>query len=300
MKKILAMILTLCIAVSFAVAFGSLANAETTNPKTDIEVTVGMKFEWNQGTDTVAQWITNKGWSADGLWCYKVHPINRPGYYMDTVITAGGDYAWNKVPGDTGIGYARARNKGSNFHPGEMADIVKVFYCPSGGTIKLDTTIRRAYEFIAQEGSSATPTSLAIFVEDRKVFPEGADEYISIASAEDQTYSVTFNVAKNERVYIHIGAMGDQASDAVEMSNTITYEEINDDIASPTDVTFDPSRPTVDTPSSTNKPTNTNPTIIVPPKDKGPNVGLIIGVVVAVVVVAGVAAFIFIKKKKAE
>ena len=300
MKKILAMILTLCIAVSFAVAFGGLANAESTNPKTDIEVTVGMKFEWNKGTDTDAQWITNKGWSQDGLWSYKVHPINRPGYYMDTTITPDGDYAWNRVPGDTGIGYARARSKGSNFHPGELADIVKVFYCPSGGTIKLDTTIRRAFEFLAQEGSSATPTSLAVYVENRKVFPEGADEYISISSIEDQTYSVTFRVAKNERVYIHIGAMGDQASDAVEMSNTITYEEINEDVGDISDVSLDNTRDTVEAPSSTNKPTNTNRPTIVPPKDNGPNVGLIIGVVVAVVVVAGVAAFIFIKKKKAE
>lgn len=294
MKKILALVLTLCVALSMAVAFGSMANAE----ENEIDVTVGMKFEYN-ASESVAKWLAEKGTSPDGLWAYKVQPLARPGVFMNVVINSGPYYAWADPSGDSGLGYARVRELGINFHPGTDADIVKVFYCPSGGTIKLDTTIRRVNEFIAQEGSSATPTSLAIFVEDRKVFPEGADEYISISSIEDQTYSVTFSVAKNERVYIHIGAMGDQASDAVEMSNTITYEEINGDIGDPSDVTFENSRDTVDAPSST-KTDKPNPTIIVPPKDNGPNVGLIIGVVVAVVVVAGVAAFLFIKKKKAE
>ena len=84
------------------------------------------------------------------------------------------------------------------------------------------------------------------------------------------------------------------------MSNTVTYEAINNEVADDiSDVTLENTRDTVEAPSSTNKPTNNN--TIVPPKgNDGPNVGLILGVVVAVVVVAGVVAFIFIKKKKAE
>ena len=299
MKKILALLLMLVLSVSTVTCAVLFADAE----ETDVEVTVGMKFEWNQNTDTVPQWISNKGHSADGLWSYKVNPINRPGYYMDMFIT--GDltpyYAWNKTPGDTGLGYARAGNYGGSFHPGELGDIVKIFYCPSGGTIKLDTVIRRNYEFVAEEGSYTTPTSLSIFVEDRKVFPAGADEYMSITSTQDQTYSITFDVKKNERVYIHIGAIGNQNGDEVWMSNTITYEAINNEVADDiSDVTLENTRDTVEAPSSTNKPTNTNRPPIANPKNDGPNVGLIIGIVAAVVVVVGAVAFIFIKKKKAE
>ena len=84
MKKILALLLMLVLSVSTVTCAVLFADAE----ETDVEVTVGMKFEWNQNTDTVAQWITNKGYSADKLWAYKVHPINRPGYYMNTEIVS--------------------------------------------------------------------------------------------------------------------------------------------------------------------------------------------------------------------
>ena len=248
MKKILALVLTLCVALSMAVAFGSMANAE----EKEIDVTVGMKFEYN-ASENVSKWLADKGTSPDGLWAYKVQPLARPGVFMNVVINNGPYYAWANPSGDSGLGYARVRELGINFHPGTDADIVKVFYCPSGGTIKLDTIIRRATEFVVQEGSENTPTSLAIYVEDRKVFPEGGDEYMAITKAEDQTYSVTFNVAKNERVYIRIGAIGQQSGDAVYMTNTVTYEAVNGDIAEPTDITLTTSRPTVEAPTSTSK-----------------------------------------------
>ena len=294
MKKILALVLTLCVALSMAVAFGSMANAE----EKEIDVTVGMKFEYN-ASENVSKWLADKGTSPDGLWAYKVQPLARPGVFMNVVINNGPYYAWANPSGDSGLGYARVRELGINFHPGTDADIVKVFYCPSGGTIKLDTIIRRATEFVVQEGSENTPTSLAIYVEDRKVFPEGGDEYMAITKAEDQTYSVTFNVAKNERVYIRIGAIGQQSGDAVYMTNTVTYEAVNGDIAEPTDITLTTSRPTVEAPTSTSKPSN-NGTIVPPKRDNGPNVGLIVGIVAAVVVVGGAAAFIFIKKKNSS
>ena len=70
MKKILALLLMLVLSVSTVTCAVLFADAE----ETDVEVTVGMKFEWNQNTDTVPQWISNKGHSADGLWSYKVNP----------------------------------------------------------------------------------------------------------------------------------------------------------------------------------------------------------------------------------
>ncbi|MBQ5820600.1 MAG: hypothetical protein IIW31_05140 [Clostridia bacterium] len=295
MKKILALVLTLCVALSMAVAFGSMANAK----ENEIDVTVGMRFEYN-AAESVVKWMGDKGTSPDGLWAYKVQPLARPGVYMNVVINDGPYYAWANPSGDTGLGYARVRDLGTNFHPGTDADIVKVFYCPSGGTIKLDTIIRRATEFVVQEGSENTPTSLAIYVEDRKVFPEGGDEYMAITKAEDQTYSVTFDVKKNERVYIRIGAIGQQSGDAVVMSNTVTYEAVNDGVADPTDITLTTSRPTVEAPTTTSRPANTNRDPIGRPKNDGPNVGLIIGIVAAVVVVGGAAAFIFIKKKNSS
>ena len=278
MKKTLTIILTICIALSLSAGFGGVAIEDP-----DIEVSVGMQFAWNKGTDPDEQWLSNGGWSADGLWCYKIHPVIRPQLYLEAIITADGEYAWSATPETAAIlADARIRAKGEGVQPGIETDAVKVFHCPAAGTVRLETTIRRVTEYITKEDSLETPTTLAVYVEDRRVCPEADAEFIVISSTEEKTFSCTFQVHKNERVYIHVGAMGNAENDEVIMSNTITYEELYKGCPPP---------PTTGSTATDQTTTDT---------ENGSSAGLILGIVAAVVVVVGAVAFIFIKKKKAE
>jgi len=298
MKRILPVLLTVCLLVALFAAF-----AVGTSAAEDIEVTVGQKFEWNyQGADSASQkaWRLSGGVSPDKLWKYMFYSLDK-NVYGPVVLSSDG-YAWAKSPGNTGIGYARARDFGQNFHPGEKADIVKVFTCPSGGTVTLDTSIARVTAWVAGKN---TASSLSIFLEDQLIYPEGGG-YLSVVSDVAQDVSVDIDVKKGERIFIHIGCIdGDQTGDAVIMSNTVTYKSVNDvvndNISDKTlsdftrvtaDVSLDPiSDDTADSDKTggIQRPVE---------EDEGGSVGLIIAIVAAVVVVVAVVVVIVIKKKK--
>ncbi len=302
MKKFLTVLLSLCLLVSVVSAFAVNAFAAE-----DIQVTVGQKFEWNDQSadaDTQKTWRTGKGKSPDGLWKYQIYVLAKD-MYLDATLASGPMYAWNATPGDKGLGYARARQFGKNFHPGEAGDIVKVFTFPSGGTVTVDTNIFRDNEWVTGTG---TPTSIAFYLEDKLVYPT-ASEYESITSATPRDISFDLEVAKNQRLYIRIGCVeGDQGGDAVNMSNSVTYKAVNDSIAEIEEVTSTSTRE-VPTASSigwgTGEKTTDNSgtsSVKLPTggNDDSSSTGLIIGVVAAVVVVAAVAVVIVVKKKKQD
>ena len=292
MKKVLVLMLSLCLLASLCTAFALSVSAEVVvDSVPSVDVTVGMSFEWNdQSGDPASQeaWRTGKGKSPDGLWQYMFYSLE-PKKVYGSVVLSRDFYAWSVTPGDTKLGYARVRDYGKNFHPGETADIVKVFNIPSGGTITVDTVIKRVTEWVA---GTDTATSLAIFLDREQVFPAGGG-VMSIVSATEQTYTFDVDVKKGQRLYIHIGCIdGNQSGDAVEMANYVTYKSVNDEVAESTEIVPPP------------KPVETIETVIVcpgpQPYDEGSSVGLIIGIVAAVVVVIGVVvAVIVIKKKKA-
>ncbi len=304
MKKILTVFLTVCLLASVVACFAVSAHAE------DIQVTVGQVFEWNdQSGDSAKElaWRRGGGTSPDGLWKYQFYALKK-GIYQDLVFASGNQYAWNPNPGsdDNGIGYARVRQMGKNFHPATGADVVKVFTAPSGGSIQISSTVARSSDLKA--GGSATGTSFAIYVEDRLVYPEeGNGEYLTLVSKNPQTIDVTVDVSKGERVRIRIGAIGNQSSDAIDMSNTITYKSINDEVAG------EVSDVTLDFPKYTNGASYTIPDLPgadddnggdreLPTDNGGMNVGVIVGIVVGAVAVVGiaVAVVVIMKKKKQE
>lgn len=303
MKKLLTVILSLCLLASLATCFAVSAHAEE-----KVEVTVGQVFEWNdQSTDANTQraWRTGKGTSPDGLWKYQFYSLNKK-VYQDLVFANGSQYAWTANPGndDSGIGYARVRQFGKNFHPAYAADVVKVFTAPSGGSIFVSSILSRDND--VQSGTTATGSSFAIYVEDRLVYPEeGNGEFLTLVSSTPQTVEVTFDVKAGERVRFHIGAIGDQGGDSTNMSNTITYKSINDEVAE--EVT-DPTVTVSQYGTNTYKPPipgdndNDGGDRDLPTRNNGISTGAVVGIVIGAVAVVAIAVVVVIvlKKKKAE
>ncbi len=310
MKKILTILLSLCLLVSLATCLTMVnTGAEET------EVTVGQVFEWNdQSKDATGDAATETAWrkakatSPDGNWKYHFYSLTK-NMYQTVVITTSSEYAWTKQPTDedAGIGYARVRKFGSNFHPDNKADIVKTFICPSGGTIEISSTVARANNLEAGKG---TGTSFAIYKENTEgrtlVYPEaGGSEYVALVSTAPQDIKVTVDVAKGERIHIHIGAMDDRNGDAVNMSNTVTYKAISDDTLGG-EVTNSslPSASgglTYSEPVLTEKDTNgAGSNVTGGGNSEGLPVGAIVGIVIGVVAVVGiaVAVVVILKKKK--
>lgn len=312
MKKLVSVFLTICLLASLAVCFTVSANAAE-------EVTVGKEYAWNDQSTTPAaavKWRNGGGKSPDGLWKYEIYHLATEKFYGVVLHSAGGQYAWNATAGadDHGMGYARVREVGKNFHPAYGADIVKTFICPEGGTIDITSTVARAEA--VPGGSELNGTSFAIYVEDRRVYPaEGEGEYLTLDSTAEKTVEVkAVEVAKNERVRIHIGAIGNQEKDEVSMSNIIIYKSLNSDNVAdiPTDVNTDTNTDTDESSSGDNwwdKPDNgkdknsdKNNNNNAGSNEDGLSAGAIIGIVIGAVAVVGiaVAVVIVLKKKKQD
>lgn len=308
MKKILVVSLALCLLVALFASF------TVNTAAAEVDVSVGTRFEWNdQSEGDLKAWRTSKGKSPDGLWKYQYYAFNKD-VYMDLSTFTSSFFAWSATPGDTGVGYARVRENGANFHPAELADVVKTFTCPSGGTVTIDTTIRRAFDWTTGSG---TPTSFAIYVEDQLVYPTDGSEFLTLSSSVDQSITVDVEVLKNQRIYFRVGCMEDQGGDAVYMSNFVTYKSVTDEETEVSDKTI-----------SISVPTNTNTTTLTltgdsiintdivnenqsereeaaktsskaPAKEEeGSSMGLIIGIVAGAVVAAAAVVVVIIKKKK--
>ncbi len=311
MKKILTILLSVCLLASLVTCFAIATAAEE-----EIVPTVGQQFAWNdQAKDVTGDAATEAAWrkgnakSPDGLWKYQFYSLQKE-IYQPMVYATGGIYAWNKNPGpdDNGIGYARVRHFGRNFHPADKADVVKTFICPSGGTIQISTTVARANNLEAGKG---TGTSIAIYKmsgnERTLIYPEaGGGEYLALVSTTPTTFDVTVDVKKGEHINIHIGAMENQGSDAVDMSNIVTYKSINDDVMEEeiTDTTI--SGPTsygtnyvVPTLSDNNASGNAGGAAS---EKDGLPVGAIVGIAIGAVAVVGiaVAVVVIVKKKKQD
>lgn len=302
MKKTLTLLLLFSLVFSFALCFSAQ----------NVDVTVGQKFEWNQQKetpDTMKAWGLSGGKSPDGLWKYQIYVLAKKIYIPVVHSPVNVGFAWAENPGDTGIGYARVRDYGRAFHPAEAADIVKVFTCPSGGTVTVDTSIARAADWVSGSG---TPVSLAIYLEDQLVYPTSGD-YDTITSSVPKDISFDLEVSKNQNIYFRIGCVdGDQGGDTTIMSNVITYKGVNDKVAdvettTSTDTgtkitkTFTVTLVTeggVDVGSSDVGSGMINTGAVDNTDDGGSNMGLIIGIVAGVAVVAAVVVVLVLKKKK--
>lgn len=301
MKKILTAVMALCLMVALAATFAINAFAA----EEELIVAVGSKFEWNDQSATPAlqkAWIQSKGQSADGLWKYQMFVLDRE-MYVDLKAVYDAGFAHSTTPGSSGVGYARARKHGSNFHPGESADIVKTFICPSGGKIQIDTTVYRENAVTSQD---VTGVSFAIYLESTDtntlVYPTDGTEAVIINSADPQQHLAEIDVKAGERIHIHIGAVDrNQSGDSTNMSNVITYKSVNDESVVVSDKTI-----------SFNRETNTalnghdfnnggagGDGLPVPGEEKdGSSLPLILGIVGGVVVVGAVVVFVIIKKRQ--
>ncbi len=311
MKKFLTLFLALCLIASIATCFVISANAEE-----EFEVEVGLPYEWNDQSEKpngAMKWRNSKGVSADGLWQYHYYWLDAPEgenpYRPLKFCGSISGFAWNSIVGgdDNGVGYARVLDVGKNFHPASKADVVKTFYCPSGGTIEIKSVLAREND--VTPGGEANGTSFAIYVEDRLVYPEeGGGEYLILDSTASQEVTVRVDVAKNERVRIHVGAMGDQSSDKISMENSITYKELNDsEVEAETDTVITPSynngNNSNDADDNNNVGNNGGNIQNNNNNNKGGiSTGAIVGIVVGAVAVVVVAAVVIIilKKKKQD
>lgn len=306
MKKLLTVLLTLCLLASLFACFAISANAAE-----EVDVVVGSKFEWNDQSDAAAKWRNGKGKSEDGLWQYHLYRLEAAegqNPYHPLVWSTAGCYAWNRGVGsdDGGIGYARVRNNGTAFHPATKADVVKTFYCPSGGTIEITSVLARESE--VDISTAANGSSFAIYVEDRLVYPEaGNGDYLILESTTAQTVTVKdIEVAKNERVRIHIGSLGEQSADLVFMSNTIRYTGVNDSVVDEqvdtvTKNTYTPPSDVVVPGLNNNNNNNGGSGSSNNGQGGGLSTGAIIGIVAGGVAVIGIAvAVIVILKKKQQ
>ena len=304
MKKFLCVLLTLSLAVALVSAFAVSAHAE----EEKIDVTVGQSFEWGDQSEdltTRRNWGNSKGVSPDGLWKYQFYALSKKVYSDMVYSSSAGGFAWSANAGsdDLGLGYARVRNFGVNFHPAVGADTVKVFTCPSGGTIQISTTVARA-SAVPTDGKS-NGTSFAIYLEDRLIYPEaGNGEYQALTETTPQTIDVTVDVKAGERVRIHIGAMGNQGSDAVNMTNVVTYKAVNADVAEIVESTG-PLHGTLTNPATYTIPDvqdndGDTPDRDLPTKDDGGFPVAVVIVIVAVVVVAAAAVVVVVLKKKKQ
>lgn len=304
MKKFLCILLTLSLALSLVTLFAVSAHAEGEK----IDVTVGQSFEWgDQSADlnTRRNWGNSKGVSPDGLWRYQFYALSKKVYSDMVYCSSAGGFAWSANAGsdDMGLGYARVRNYGVNFHPATGADTVKVFTCPSGGTIQISTTVARA-SAVPTDGSS-NGTSFAIYLEDRLIYPEaGGGEFRALTETAPQNIDVTVDVKAGERVRIHIGAMGNQGSDSVNMTNVITYKAVNSDTAEIVE-SSGPLHGTLTDPATYTIPDvqdndGNSPDRDLPTKNGGgfPIVAVIIIVAVVAVAAAGVVIVVLKKKKQ--
>ncbi|MBO5248518.1 MAG: hypothetical protein J6B54_04385 [Clostridia bacterium] len=294
MKKFLTLFLTLCLLASFATFFAFSAMAEE-----ELDVTVGFTSEWNdQSGDSAKQlaWIRSNATSPDGLWKYQFYTIGN-GQYFDLKV-CGNTFAWDANAGsdDRGFGNARVRENGKSFTPGYAADVVKMFQCPSGGTIEIQFTVTRRYDETQGNG-----TSFAIYVEDRLVYPEeGQGDYVTLTTQDPLTGSIRVDVAQNERVRFHVGAIGDASGDLVEMSNVITYKDVNDESTDVTTDTIEISGITNTFSGFGNNNNNNNNNSNSNTNNGGSSAGAIVAISLCVVAVIGLAAVVvvFLKRKK--
>lgn len=304
MKKVITLLLSLLmiVAVVSSLALGSSAD------EADIDVVVGQVFEWNAQDATVdAQRVWGKGnaKSPDGLWSYKFFALGKK-IYGDMVYNLKFScYTWSTSATESdGMGWARVRSFGGNFHPDTNADVVKSFIFPSGGTVTVQNLVRRTGEYVVGKN---TPTSFAVYLDDVLVYPKSGAEYESLTSNEVVDISFDLEVKKGQRLYIHLGAIDkDRASDGVDMSNFITYKSVNDEvetdntIATLEEFTILTNTVTLenltDRSDSSVNPSNNGGNGAA--SDGGSSLGLIIAIVAAVVVIAAVVVVIVIKKKK--
>lgn len=296
MKKNLRFLLSFVLAV--ALVLTSFTMVGFAAGEDEVDVTVGSVFEYNK-LDASSE--TRKAWSEkNSMWIYQYYHHNEQ-IWRTMVYNA--PYARWQTPNDI-FNYAYVRNYGDNFHPAKQAETAKTFICPSSGTINFVTKVARVAEFT--EESVGTPTSLRILLNDEVVYPTDGTPYQEMRSTTEQEIRLTLDVYKNDRVRVVIGSInGDNGSDALLMSNTVTYTAVSDEEQpDPSVITDDATKTNSSSvPSTSDDPIDTRPVNTDNNSSKeegGMNPALIVGIVVGVIVVAAIVIFIIKKKRSAE
>lgn len=215
MKRFLVTVLALSLVV--CIFFSQFLSASA------VEVTVGQTFAWNDSSANPQAWIQSKGVSPDGLWKYQFYALEK-GIYQDLNAVYSNGFAWSTNPGNYGLGYARVRNNGVNFHPGETADVVKTFICPAGGVVEIASTMTRYNE--VSYGTNGS--SFAVYLEDVLVYPSDGTPFLVMETTSPYHAVFDLEVKAGQQLHFHIGSInGHSMNDSTDMTNTVTYKSVN-------------------------------------------------------------------------
>lgn len=180
----------------------------------EVEVKPWQIFEWNYYDDDA--WQKGKGVSPDGLWEFKLYSLTEDKYVNARM--SDGSYLKNCM----------SKNYFDGFRPPIDYDLVKVFTCPSGGTIRLETLIGNDLNNgnVVQNGSS-----LAIYLDGEQVYPTDGSKYEIFPNVRTLYREITLNVKKNQKIYIHLGSLANTHENDVSLKNRVVYKSVNDSVA---------------------------------------------------------------------
>ncbi len=204
-KRMLSLVLTLALLATLSV--GSVYSAQEVTPGTSYTYT--QADHWGKESDI---------WS----WQWALSDTTQFQDMTFTNVSGQGDcYVadWDLYP------YCAARWGGNNVHPNVGADAARVFTAPASGSVTLSVSVARGSQFGAPTNNS--PTSFRILLGDATVYPaEG--EYLILTSTTPQIITLPLKVFAGEKIRFVVGAMNNQASDAVNLLTTVTYDTVGD------------------------------------------------------------------------
>lgn len=88
--------------------------------------------------------------------------------------------------------------------------------------MKLETEVARFTDLSGVSNAAANGTSLRILVNDTQVYPLYSDALV-LTSTTAKNFSLDLPVTAGDKIRIVVGSLGQTTSDALKMSNTVTY-----------------------------------------------------------------------------
>lgn len=187
----------------------------------DDSVTVGSVFTYN----------TENYGGTDEHWNWQYQPVST-GEFFDMTYTYVENYSkdmyaagWETYP------YSYVDQLGSKLHPALEANTVKTFTVPESGTVDIDTSVYRAVQYEAASAGTDTPTSLRVLHNETQIFPPQGD-FMMVTDTEAFDFTLEAEVNKGDTIRFIVGAIDDASSDAVFMSNTVTYTRVGETVKS--------------------------------------------------------------------
>ena len=161
-------------------------------------------------------WKATRGESPDGLWTFKLYDLQKDVYLH--AFNSSGNATFNAV-----------KEGGVSFAPPVSFDVVKVFTCPSGGTVRLENVIRADDDdFSLKEGNGV---SFSVYLDGELVYPADGTLYEVITSPRGKYREIELEVKKNQKIYFHLGSRGNNHDEYGYMRNSVVYESVNDAVS---------------------------------------------------------------------